>query len=67
LICVTPHLQFHIVSAGTALEELDFVTNIKGFTKLDKIKSEDVLNQLHFFLFGATAHSGPGPPHSCGF
>jgi hypothetical protein len=28
----------------------EVVRSIKGFTKLDKIKSEDVLNQLHFFF-----------------
>ena len=45
-MCITLYLQFKFVSAGTALEEVDCVRNIKGFTELVKIKSEDVLNQL---------------------
>lgn len=51
VVCITPYLQFHIASAGTALEEMDFVRSIKGFTKLDKIKNEAVLNQLFLCLW----------------
>jgi hypothetical protein len=43
----TPYLQFRIVSPGTASEEINLIRSVKGFTKLDKIKSEGVPKELN--------------------
>jgi hypothetical protein len=40
---------------------------LKNFMQNDSKEANDRLLLLLLFLFGATAPSGPGPPHSQGF
>ena len=45
----------------------NLVINVENHTNYKKLINNYELYLYVFFVFGATAHSGPGPPHSQGF